>query len=62
MILALPILAISKEVFRSFDALAPISYLLEDGLSRKHNIFLEEFDHAKHRFFRLFFEERQNEK
>ena len=59
MILALPILAITKEVFRSFDALAPMSYLMEDGLSKKSNIFLEQFDDAKHRFFRLFFEEKE---
>ena len=32
MVLALPILAISKVVFRSFDVLAPISDLMEDGL------------------------------
>lgn len=61
MILALPILAISKEIFRSFDALAPMSYLMEDGLSRKKNIFLEEFDSDKHRFFSLFIREKQDE-
>ncbi|MBT8180774.1 MAG: AI-2E family transporter [Eudoraea sp.] len=55
MILALPILAISKEIFRSFEVLAPISYLMEDGLSRKSNIFLEEFDKDENRFFKLFF-------
>ncbi len=59
MILALPILAISKEVFRSFDVLVPLSYLMEDGLSRKSSIFTEELDHAKHRFFAFFLEERQ---
>ena len=61
MILVLPILAISKEVFRSFDVLAPISYLMEDGLSRKEDIFLEQFDSAKHRFLGLFFEEKKDE-
>jgi len=61
MILALPILAISKEIFRSFDALTPLSYLMEDGLSRKNDIFLEKFDSDKHRFFNLFFEEKQDE-
>ena len=60
MILALPILAISKEIFRSFDALAPMSYLMEDGLSRKKDIFLDEFDSDKHRFFGLFFKEKQD--
>ncbi len=61
MILALPILAISKEIFRSFDVLKPMSYLMEDGLSRKKDIFLEKFDSDKHRFFGLFFEEKQDE-
>ena len=60
-LLALPILAISKEVFRSFDVLAPISYLMEDGLSRKSDIFLEKFDKDENRFFRLFFKDK-NEK
>ena len=59
MILALPILAIMKEVFRSFNALKPMSYLMEDGLSRKENIFLEEFDSPKNRFLGLFFKERK---
>jgi predicted PurR-regulated permease PerM len=59
MILALPILAISKEVFRSFEVLAPISYLMEDGLSRKSNIFLENFDTSENRFFSLFFEQEE---
>ncbi len=51
MILALPILAISKEFFRSFDTLVPLSYLMEDGLARKKDIFLEQFDSEKHRLF-----------
>ena len=55
MILALPVLALSKEVFRSFDVLAPVSYLMEDGLSKKPTVFLEQFDDAKHRFSRFFF-------
>ncbi len=59
MILALPILAISKEIFRSFDTLVPLSYLMEDGLARKKDIFLEQFDSEKHRLFHLFFEEKQ---
>jgi predicted PurR-regulated permease PerM len=54
MILALPILAISKEVFRSFNELEPISYLMEDGLTRNENIFLRKFDNVKYRFFSLF--------
>jgi len=58
MILALPILAITKEVLRGFEKTVPISYLMEDGLSRKSNIFLEEFDSDKHRIFNLFFEEK----
>ncbi|WP_273569066.1 AI-2E family transporter [Maribacter halichondriae] len=58
MILVLPVLAISKEVFRSFDVLAPLSYLMEDGLSRKSNVFLEEFDSSEYRFFHVFFEEK----
>jgi predicted PurR-regulated permease PerM len=59
MILALPVLAISKEVFRSFEVLAPLSYLMEDGLSRKSNIFLEEFDKNENRLFGLFFEKKE---
>jgi len=58
MILALPILAISKEILRSFDITKPLSYLLEDGLARKKDIFLEQFDSEKYRLFHLFFEER----
>jgi predicted PurR-regulated permease PerM len=57
MILALPFMAISKEVFRTFDILEPISYLMEDGLSRKAGMFLDRYDHSKNRFFGLFFEE-----
>ena len=57
MILALPVLAVSKEVFRSFDTLTPLSYLMEDGLSRKQDIFLDKFDHAKHRLLRHFLNE-----
>ncbi|NHF59738.1 AI-2E family transporter [Flavobacteriaceae bacterium TP-CH-4] len=60
MILALPILAISKEIFRSFAVLAPLSYLMEDGLARKKNIFLQQFDRSEHRIFNLFFEEKQH--
>ncbi|MBT8307344.1 MAG: AI-2E family transporter [Maribacter sp.] len=58
MILALPILAVSKEIFRSFDATEPLSYLMEDGLTRKKEIFLERFDNDKNRFFSLFFVEK----
>ncbi len=60
MILALPILAISKEVFRSFDVLRPLSYLMEDGLARKKNIFSRDFDDPKFRLSNLFFEEKQD--
>ena len=60
MILALPILAIMKEVFRTFDALKPLSYVMEDGLSRKGNIFLEQFDSSKYRFLGLFFKEKED--
>lgn len=59
MILALPILAISKEIFRSFDIFEPLSYLMEDGLSRNKDVFLERFDNEKNRLFRLFFQEKQ---
>jgi len=62
MILALPILAVSKEVFRSFDALKPFSYLMEDGLSKKGGVFLEQFDSSRHRFLGLFFKEKPPEK
>jgi len=62
MILALPILAISKEVFRTFDATKPLSYLMENGLTRKSDLFLEEFDSAKYRLFYLFFMEREEVK
>ncbi len=61
MILALPMLAISKEVFRTFYILEPISYLMEDGLSRKDHIFLERFDNFKYRFSSLFFENKVKE-
>lgn len=59
MILALPILAVSKEIFRSFNVTEPLSYLMEDGLARKGNIFLERFDSDKNRLFQLFFVERK---
>ena len=62
MVLALPILAISKEVFRSFDKLVPISYIMEDGLTRNEGLFLEQFDSSKYRFLNLFFEEKQDKK
>lgn len=60
MILALPMLAVSKEVFKSFDSLAPLSYLMEDGLSRRVDVFSEKFDSDRHRLFRLFFEKRED--
>ncbi|WP_317167500.1 AI-2E family transporter [Arenibacter sp. 6A1] len=59
MILALPILAVSKEIFRNFDTLAPFSYLMEHGLARKKDVFLDRFDNEKHRIFNLFFQEKQ---
>ncbi|MCJ7468623.1 MAG: AI-2E family transporter [Maribacter sp.] len=62
MILALPMLAISKEVFRTFYVFEPISYLMEDGLSRKGHIFLEKFDHFKYRISSLFFKNKEEEK
>jgi hypothetical protein len=52
-------LAVSKEIFRSFDVTEPLSYLMENGLSRKKDVFLERFDNEKNRLFHLFFEERQ---
>jgi predicted PurR-regulated permease PerM len=58
MILALPILAVFKEIFRAFDALVPLSFLMENGLSKKASIFLDEFDSPKHRFLSLFFNEK----
>ncbi len=61
MILALPILAISKEFFRSFKFTEPLSYLLEDGLARKEDIFLNKFDHDEYRLLQLFFKERDDE-
>lgn len=60
MILALPILAVAKEVFRNFNILAPFSYLMEDGLSKRSNIFLEKYDGEKYRLFNLFFKENIN--
>ncbi|MFX0558609.1 AI-2E family transporter [Maribacter sp. CXY002] len=57
MILSLPFLAISKEIFRSFDVLKPLSYLMEDGLSKKSDIFLKQFDYSKNRIFKLFITE-----
>lgn len=61
MILVLPVLAITKEICRSFDILIPFSYLMEDGLSRKKNVFLEQFDNDKNRILNLFFEERKGD-
>ncbi len=61
MILALPLLAISKEIFRSFELTEPLSYLLEDGLTRKKDLFLNKFDHAQYRLLRLLFEEKKDE-
>lgn len=60
MILALPILAMSKEIFRTYNMFKPLSYLMEDGLLRKKDIFLERFDDEKYRFFNLFFNERKD--
>lgn len=58
MILALPILAITKEVLRGFDRTAPLSYLLEDGLSRKSEVFLSKYDADKFRLIRPLFKKR----
>ena len=52
MILALPVLAITKEILRGFDRTAPISYLMENGLSRKSKIFLSRFDASKFRIIK----------
>ncbi|MDX1314580.1 MAG: AI-2E family transporter [Eudoraea sp.] len=52
MILALPIMAITKEILRGFDRTAPLSYLMEDGLSRKSRIFLSKFDYGKFRLIK----------
>lgn len=52
MILALPILAITKEILRGFDRTAPLSYLMENGLSRKSGIFLSKFDSEKFRLIK----------
>ena len=60
MILALPILAVSKEVFRNFNKLAPFSYLMEDGLSKRSSVFHEKYDGEKHRLFNLFFKEKED--
>lgn len=57
MILALPILAITKEVLRGFDRTAPLSYLMEDGLSRKGGIFLDKYDADKFRLIKSLFKE-----
>ncbi|NND79000.1 MAG: AI-2E family transporter, partial [Maribacter sp.] len=54
MILALPMIAVIKEILRNFDSLAPISYLMESNLSGNTGIFHEKFDHEKHRILRLF--------
>ena len=59
MILALPILALLKEIFRSIDIFEPMSYLMEDGLVRKKDVFTERFDDKKYRLFHLFFQEKQ---
>lgn len=54
MILALPVLALTKEVFRGIDVLAPVSYILEDKLSKKAGLFPARFSAPKFRFLRLF--------
>ena len=59
MILALPIMAITKEVLRGFDRTAPLSYLMEDGLSRKSLIFFKKFDDEKFRLGRLFSQKKE---
>lgn len=52
MILALPTMAITKEILRGFDRTAPLSYLMENGLSRKSGIFLSKFDSEKFRLIK----------
>ncbi len=59
MILALPIMAITKEVLRGFDRTAPLSYLMEDGLSRKVGIFLKKYDADKFRLIRPLFRNKE---
>ncbi len=59
MILALPILAITKEVLRGFDRTASLSYLLEDGLSRKSRVFLSKYDSDEFRLIRPFIKKEQ---
>jgi predicted PurR-regulated permease PerM len=52
MILALPVLAITKEILRGFDRTVPLSYLMENGLSRKSRMFLDKFDAGKFRLIK----------
>ncbi|MBT8311880.1 MAG: AI-2E family transporter [Flavobacteriaceae bacterium] len=59
MILALPILAITKEVLRGFERTAPLSYLMEDGLSRKGGIFLKKYDADKFRLIKPLFKSKE---
>ena len=62
MILALPIMAITKEVLRGFDRTAPLSYLMEDGLSRKDGIFLKKYDAEKFRLINPLFKVKESKK
>ena len=59
MILALPVMAITKEVLRGFDRTAPLSYLMEDGLSRKGNVFLDKYDADKFRVIKSMFKSKE---
>ncbi|MCX2720780.1 AI-2E family transporter [Lentiprolixibacter aurantiacus] len=52
MILALPVLAITKEILRGFDRTVPLSYIMENGLSRKSGIFLDKYDLGKYRLIK----------
>lgn len=61
MILALPTMAVLKEVMRSFDSLAPLSYLMENNLSRNANLFFDKFDDPKYRILRLFVQKREKQ-
>ena len=54
MILALPIIAIIKELLRSFDSTISLSYLIENKLSRNASIFKDRFDSDKFRLMSLF--------
>jgi predicted PurR-regulated permease PerM len=61
MILALPLIAVVKEILRSFDSTISLSYLMENKLSKNAGIFKKRFDNDRFRIRSLFVSKEQNE-